>query len=169
MILFFLKYDFTCTLQRCLLDFKKFFVRGPMSLYLRLPKGEPQRRRDEGRELGEEDAEPEQDDEVRPAGEALLDEGLPHHRHQAAGQRHEGVPPEGQVGAGLCVPKRPEPDAGVDGSQDGRAEGVGVKIGYFEQLFLRVDSMDNGCLKSITVTVRDFCLSLVSNLVKSQC
>ena len=46
------------------------------SLGLWLPEREPQRRRHEGRELGEEDPEPEQDDEVRPAGEALVDEGL---------------------------------------------------------------------------------------------
>ena len=83
------------------------FFFGLMSLGLRLSKREPQRRRDEGRELREEDAEPEQDDEVRPAGEALLDEGLPHHRHQAAGQRHEGVPPEGQVGASIGFDQRP--------------------------------------------------------------
>ena len=55
------------------------------------------------------------------------------------------------MGAGVRVPNCPQPDAAVDGGQDGRADGVGVKIGNFEQLFLSVDSMDNGSLKSITV------------------
>ena len=110
-------------------------------LDLWLPEREPQRRCDERRELGEEDTEPEKDDEIRPLGEALVDKGLPHHRDKTAGKGHEGVPAEGPLGAGVRIRQCPESDAGVDRSQDGRTDGVGIKILYFAQLLLGGDSM----------------------------
>ena len=91
------------------------------------PEREPQRRRHERRELGEEDPEPEQDDEVWPVGEALVDEGLPHHRDKAARERHEGVPSEGPIGANVRLHECMKPNPGVDRGQDSRADGAGIR------------------------------------------